>query len=224
MTTDEYTCPDCGETIDVSVCHCGDGPNDSAHRGEDSHHFTPYNRCRCAVIREGIFEGVRAAIATARAEAALAEREACAEIARGSAEMARLPKGWEAARGEAIAIDHAIRARTTPATLSTETLAAIAEARGLRVVEPELLAGLEPPVLRWRDDEQCWGAIVGPWRVEATEGSWRVRCEHKIEGVYEGRSTIDFGRKSDLRDNRRAAEAALRSLGVAFRVEEDGAK
>lgn len=158
-------------------------------------------------------------VATARAEAALAEREACAEVARNRAEVARPPEGWVAARGEALGIERTIRARTTPATLSTETLAAIAEARGLRVVEPEMLAGIEPPVLRWENNNGHWSAFIGPWRVTATEGDWTL-C---VVGERGFRELIYNGRKSDLRDNRLAAEAALRSLGVPFVVEEGGA-
>ncbi len=91
-------------------------------------------------------------LATARAEAALAEREACvsaldAEIAALEAlgderdERGTTVVGWRIKSVRAV--HDRIRARTAPATLSADTLAAIAEARGLRVVEPEYLAELE---------------------------------------------------------------------------------
>lgn len=54
---------------------------------------------------------LRPFVETARAEGAAAEREACAQIARERAEMARLPSGWDAALAEALAIEAAIRAR-----------------------------------------------------------------------------------------------------------------
>lgn len=92
------------------------------------------------------------ASSTARAEAALAEREAIvgimarrAEQLRGSADDFSVGDHhlrYEAAREELLDLMQKL-ARTTPATLSTDTLAAIAEARGLRLVEPEHLAELE---------------------------------------------------------------------------------
>jgi hypothetical protein len=100
-----------------------------------------------------VSDGDAAALATARAEAALAEREACAAIAHATMQRAKeLSERCEdtrdgfAFRGDvhaASCIEADIVHRTTPATLSTDTLAAIAEARGLRVVEPEHLAELE---------------------------------------------------------------------------------
>lgn len=160
-------------------------------------------------------------IATARAETALAEREACAEVASSRSRWAYEGAAQAAARGEAIEIEHAIRARTTSATLSTETLAAIAEARGLRVVEPELLEGLEPPALRWDIDEHST-ARVGPWSLEASALGWSVY----VESPLTGRELIadECTDRVERSVNRRAAEAALRSLGVAFRVEDGGAK
>lgn len=164
MSADEYTCQDCGDTLDVSVCHCGEGPDDPSHRGEGSHHFAPYNRCRCAVALERARAEFASKLATARAEAALAEREACAQWfddrAANYERRAKLVADNPASfGGNRIAEDVAetlsekgaqarldartIRASTTPATLSTDTLAAIAEARGLRLVEPEYLAELE---------------------------------------------------------------------------------
>lgn len=168
-------------------------------------------------------------LATARAEAALAEREACAEVVKREAgrrhdALEWMPLGDPRAR-EIVearnALDDAtsaIRARTTPATLSTETLAAIAEARGLRVVEPGLLAGLEPPVLEWSGDHGTLHET--PWSLLLNETDFVIFLSRQI--VL--RREYADGTAGDVAANRRAAEAALRSLGVAFRVEDGGAK
>ena len=95
-------------------------------------------------------------VATARTEAALAEREACAAwfddraasyerqstLVRdnpasfgGDSVAQELAENLADAGAQARLDARTIRARTTPATLSTDTLAAIAEARGLRVVK-----------------------------------------------------------------------------------------
>ena len=103
-------------------------------------------------------------VTIASAEATLAEREACAQwfedraanYLRRSELVASNPAAFG---GDSIARDVAehlaeacaqarldartIRERTTPATLSTDTLAAIAKARGLCLVDPEYLAKLE---------------------------------------------------------------------------------
>ena len=90
------------------------------------------------------------ALATARAEAALAERGALLQ------EISRIASGLAASMPMNSVTAHVVeqlhalrndlreyRARTTPATLSTDTLAAIAEARGLRVLTAERVAELE---------------------------------------------------------------------------------
>lgn len=89
-----------------------------------------------------------AKLAAARAEAALAEREALVFYVDRALRDAL---GGVFRTAYVLAVADAFRARTTPATLSTETLAAIAEARGLRVVEPELLAAAE----RERDEARA---------------------------------------------------------------------
>lgn len=115
----------------------------------------------------------RAVLATARAEAALAEREACAQwfddraashersatlvtgnpASFGGGSVAQeLAESLTTAGAQARLDARVIRARTAPATLSSDTLAAIAEARGLRLVEPEHLAELE--ALRAAVDEE----------------------------------------------------------------------
>lgn len=166
-------------------------------------------RAECAAETE-------AKLATARAEAALAEREALVFYVDRAL---RYALGGVFRTAYVLAVADAFRARTTSATLSTETLAAIAEARGLRVVEPELLAGLEPPVLRWgytaaHESE----AKVSGWHLTAAERNWALIHESGVK-VLSPRPN-----RADERDNRLVAEAALRSLGVAFRVEDGGAK
>lgn len=116
-------------------------------------------------------------VEAARAEAALAEREACAALALDRAERwHHLMPGTP--RNEAQAVAFAIRARTTPATLSTDTLAAIAEARGLRVVTAERVAELEAAAKTER--EAC--AQIAHERAEMArlpEG-WAVGCSEAL--------------------------------------------
>lgn len=90
-------------------------------------------------------------VATARAEAALAEREALVFYVDRALRDAL---GGVFRTAYVLAVADAFRARTTPATLSTETLAAIAEARGLRVVEPGLLAGIDATALATAERER----------------------------------------------------------------------
>ena len=167
-------------------------------------------------------------LATARAEAALAEREACArDVVEGIPSYNTGGDASTRAFVDTFVVRELgrrrdrIRARTTSATLSTETLAAIAEARGLRVVEPELLEGIEHPVLRWDIDEHST-ARVGPWSLEASALGWSV----SVESPLTGRELIADActDRVERSVNRRAAEAALRSLGAPFRVEDGGAK
>lgn len=72
------------------------------------------------------------------------------------------------------------------------------------------------PVLRWTFDERGTAfAELGQWRLEAGRGGWFVSVETPRNGrqyVATGRGVIDRS------EARRAAEAALRALGVAFRV------
>lgn len=126
-----------------------------------------------AWCEEWIESLVGPALATARAEAALAEREACAQwfddraashersatlvtgnpASFGGGSVAQeLAESLTTAGAQARLDARVIRARTAPATLSSDTLAAIAEARGLRLVEPEHLAELE--ALRAAVDEE----------------------------------------------------------------------
>lgn len=79
------------------------------------------------------------------------------------------------------------------------------------------------PVLRWVDDAGAYPGEtvafgVNGWSLGAAYGNWWL--EHKATGaqVLSPRPNA-----ADAATNRRAAEAALRSLGVAFRVE-GGAK
>ena len=189
-------------------------------------------RLACAAL-ETAFEAmaewlplVLPALATARAEAALAEREACAEILGRASNYKHdalewLPLGDPRARELVEARDaltdalDAIRARTTPATFSTDTLAAIAEARGLRVVEPELVADV--PVLRWECDLHSI-ARCGQWVLEADSEEWTVWVDSPgpVARLLVAGATTE---RAERAVNRSAAEGALRKLGVAFRTE-----
>lgn len=120
-----------------------------------------------------------------------------------------------AAADEASRIRGEIRARTTPDTLSTDTLAAIAEARGLRVVEPELVA--EVPVLQWECDLHSI-ARFGQWVLEADAEAWAVWVDSPgpAARLLVAEATTE---RTERAVNRSAAEDALRKLGVAFRTE-----
>lgn len=153
------------------------------------------------------------------AEAVLAEREACAKIADGERKEADrmrafgvyedsyLWNGYERASEE---IERSVRARTTPATLSNDALAAIAESRGLRLVSNDV------PVLRWFPSTAVSGVIanLGDWSLCACNGHWKVT--HKAHWVAWARLPYD----GDEAQAKRDAASALRSLGVQFRVED----
>ena len=117
-------------------------------------------RAECAAETE-------AKLATARAEAALAEREALVFYVDRALRDAL---GGVFRTAYVLAVADAFRARTTSATLSTETLAAIAEARGLRVVEPGLLATAE----RERDEAR---AELASMRADLAALTARVETE-----------------------------------------------
>lgn len=185
-----------------------------------SHHELESDAAARAWCEEWVDSLVGPALATARAEAALAEREACvsvldAEIAalealgderdyRGTTVVGWRIKSVRAARD-------AIHARTTPATLSTDTLAAIAEARGLRVVEPEHLAELE--ALRAAVDEET--AID---RERAEHGCGDASCVvERATGM-----TTNGGCRCGRRALRAALQRARKEL--AERGGKDGAK
>lgn len=154
----------------------------------------------------------RAVLVTARAEAALAEREACAMIADVRAARQRhRHTAVRAAADEASRIRGEIRARTTPDTLSTDTLAAIAEARGLRLVEPEHLAELE--ALRAAVDEET--ALD---RERAEHGCGDASCVvERAAGM-----TTNGGCRCGRRALRAALQRARKEL--AERGSKDGAK
>lgn len=104
-----------------------------------------------------------------------------------------------------------IRARTTPDTLSTDTLAAIAEARGLRLVEPEHLAELE--ALRAAVDEET--ALD---RERAEHGCGDASCVvERATGM-----TTNGGCRCGRRALRAALQRARKEL--AERGSKDGAK
>ena len=171
----------------------------------------------------------RAMLVTARAEAALAEREACAQwfedraasyerratlVAAsfgGAAVVEDVVESLTTAGAQARLDARTIRARTTPDTLSTDTLAAIAEARGLRLVEPEHLAELE--ALRAAVDEET--ALD---RERAEHGCGDASCVvERATGM-----TTNGGCRCGRRALRAALQRARKEL--AERGSKDGAK
>ena len=171
----------------------------------------------------------RAVLVTARAEAALAEREACAQwfedraasyerratlVAAsfgGAAVVEDVVESLTTAGAQARLDARTIRARTTPDTLSTDTLAAIAEARGLRLVEPEHLAELE--ALRAAVDEET--ALD---RERAEHGCGDASCVvERATGM-----TTNGGCRCGRRALRAALQRARKEL--AERGSKDGAK
>ncbi len=101
--------------------------------------------------------------------------------------------------------------------LSSEVAAKASSEVALRAMFEDLREHFEPvPVLRWQTnaDDGRSEASVGPWRLVASEHDWTVRH-------LEGPIVADAGcsRPSSDEHARRAAEDALRSLGVAFRTE-----
>ena len=206
----DIDCPDCGRRVTL-----------------DANNIVPYHdnapplRSVCSASK-GDATAIVTMLATARAEAALAEREACAEIL-GRASNCKhdalewLPLGDPRARELVEARDaltdalDAIRARTTPDTLSSDTLAAIAESRGLRVVEQEHLAELE--ALRAAVDEET--AID---RERAEHGCGDASCVVK----HATGMTTNGGCRCGRRALRAALQRARKEL--AERGGKDGAK
>jgi hypothetical protein len=205
----DIDCPDCGRRVTL-----------------DANNIVPYHdnapplRSVCSASK-GDATAIVTMLATDRAEAALAEREACVAaieklLAEHRANMveACCPRHRGDAALMADACHHgadAIRARTTPATMSTDTLAAIAEARGLRVVEPERLAELE--ALRAAVDEET--AID---RERAEHGCGDASCiVERATGM-----TTNGGCRCGRRAPRAALQRARKEL--AERGGKDGAK
>lgn len=75
------------------------------------------------------------------------------------------------------------------------------------------------PVLRWQESAGGWVAFLGQWMLEADSLSWSVSIKSQASSSFKlvswGETTLVTVRAV----NRRAAEAALRSLGVTFRTE-----
>lgn len=151
---------ECVETLGARAS--GEGATLAIETVECAYEITEYDgnetvheRYVNGYTEEDVAQRVADAVATARAEAALAEREACAawfddraaNYERRSAFVSDNPASFGggsiaqdvvetlAEKGAQARLDaQTIRARTTPATLSTDTLAAIAKARGLCLV------------------------------------------------------------------------------------------
>ncbi len=180
---------------------------------------TVHERYVSGYTEEDVAQRVADAVATARAEGAAAEREACLSwIEKVSLTVAKSGP-MNAALAHIVATMRAMRddlrehrARdTTPATLSTDTLAAIAEARGLRLVEPEHLAELE--ALRAAVDEET--ALD---RERAEHGCGDASCVvERATGM-----TTNGGCRCGRRALRAALQRARKEL--AERGSKDGAK
>lgn len=209
MDESVHTCQDCGDAIDVSVCHCGEGPNDSAHYGDGSHQFTPYYRCRCAEIREKIRAEFAGKLATARAEATLAERDACAQVAKDLAEMLWHRGSWSGKRDGALAVESAIRARTTTDTLSADVITKMAEARGLRIVKAEHLEELVA---------MCEELVELRAAVDESEALDRERSEH---GCGDSSCVVQRPQGMSTNGGCRCGRAALRAALQKARKELD---
>ena len=108
---------------------------------------------------------------------------------------------------------HAVRATL----VSTSDMLGHAEQRAalaLREMHDALVEHFAP-VLRWECDLHSV-ATLGQWFLQADSEEWSVMvCPPNAE-----RSVVASGDRCTTRENnRRAAEAALRALGVVFRVE-----
>lgn len=209
MDESVHTCQDCGDTIDVSVCHCGEGPNDSAHHGDGSHRFTPYYRCRCAGIREKIRAEFAGKLAVAKTEATLAERDACAQVAKDHAERLWHRGSWSGERDGALAVESAIRARTTTDTLSAEAIAKMAESCGMRLITPKYLADL----VAMRAELEALQAAV-----DESEALDRERSEH---GCGDSSCVVQRPQGMSTNGGCRCGRAALRAALQKARKELD---
>lgn len=168
-------------------------------------------------------------VAIARAEGALAEQEAYTKAlvdlhARLERDVHRPSRGSEAfyvAVGCASGVKLALGALRSPvgedaAMLSNDTLAAIAEARGMVMVDRQVLSDV--PVLRWVPAESGPNhvASVGRWVLEASTGHWSVMSTYENGGV---KDEVSGGAALNSREAMLAAQDELRKLGVAFRTE-----
>ena len=72
------------------------------------------------------------------------------------------------------------------------------------------------PVLRWSKEDNGYTARVGEWWLSARPGEWTVTAYGS-----DGPTRYEMCLRTDIltAEIKRRAEAALRSLGVAFRVE-----
>jgi hypothetical protein len=96
---------------------------------------------------------------------------------------------------------------------------AAAEAK-LRETYDALRERFDPvPVLRWNFDDETpdgpgWWAELGQWVMAASADAWLIDT-----GRSQNPNPVAEGKAVGFEANQRAAEAALRALGVAFRVE-----
>lgn len=95
-------------------------------------------------------------------------------------------------------------------------LVAIAEARGMVMVDRQVLSDV--PVLRWVPAESGPNhvASVGRWVLEASTGHWAVMVTYENGGV---KDEVSGGTALNSREAMLAAQDELRKLGVSFRTE-----
>lgn len=110
------------------------------------------------------------------------------------------------------AIVYASVERTAPRQLGMDAAKTAAE-QALREMHDALAAHFAP-VLRWSNDDASYSeARIGEWCIQAWDDAFRIRCGDA--GPVKSADCLAGGRVA----SKRAAEAALRALGVPFRVE-----
>ena len=136
----------------------------------------------------------------------------------GSAQELRIGDIQAVAGVNGTAIVYASVVRTAPRQLGMDAAKAAAE-QALREMHDALSAHLAP-VLRWTASEYDFDeAKLLAWVLEANDHMWCVRLTRPVR--FEVTVTSELGNGLGRTTNRRAAEAALRALGVVFRVESE---
>lgn len=132
----------------------------------------------------------------------------------GSAQELRIGDIQAVAGVNGTAIVYASVERTAPRQLGMGAAKSAAE-QALREMHDALAAHFAP-VLRWSDSIPST-ATLGPWSLSANGCDWSVSIITATERVFVAARRTE----RDVREfcSRRAAEAALRALGVPFRVE-----
>lgn len=112
------------------------------------------------------------------------------------------------------AIVYASVERTAPRQLGMDAAKTAAE-QALREMHDALVEHFAP-VLRW-DIDMHSTARIGRWMIEADAEEWTIYIDSPTATAR--MPVAGAMKRAGRENNRRAAEAALRSLGVAFRVE-----